>query len=65
MEQEIQSQLIGGIQAAALQVPDGSAGLRIVRTYFVRDQIIEVTTGLHPASRFSYSMTFQLTQAQG
>ena len=65
VEQELQGLLIEGADADALQVPSGSAGLRIIRTYFVRDKVVEVTTGVHPASRFSYSMTFQLTQAAG
>lgn len=60
VEQEIQGILIEGEKAHALQVPDGCAGLRILRTYFVQDAVVEVTSGIHPASRFSYSMTFQL-----
>ncbi|CAE6826131.1 GntR family transcriptional regulator [Paraburkholderia domus] len=65
VEQEVQGLLIEGEQARALQVKSGSAGLRIIRTYFVRDKAIVVTTGVHPASRFSYSMTFQLAQTGG
>ncbi|SAK76552.1 GntR family transcriptional regulator [Caballeronia ptereochthonis] len=65
VEQQIQGLLIEGCQADVLQVKQGSAGLRIVRSYFVRDKVIEVTTGIHPASRFSYSMSFQLTQSGG
>lgn len=61
VEQQIQGLLLVGEQAAALHVPDGSAGLRIVRTYYAQDTVIEVTSGVHPASRFSYSMSFQLT----
>ena len=63
VEQQIQGLLIEGAAADTLQVPDGSAGLRIVRTYFVRDQVIEATTGVHPADRFSYSMSFRLAQS--
>lgn len=62
VEQEVQGLLIEGTQADVLQVPEGSAGLRIIRTYFLRDKVIAVTTGVHPASRFSYSTTYQLTQ---
>lgn len=61
VEQEIQGVLIEGSAAETLLVPTGSAGLRIIRTYYVRDRVIVVTTGVHPASRFSYSMAFQLT----
>lgn len=63
VEQQIQGILIDGASADALRVRRGSAGLRIVRTYYVRDTVIEVTTGVHPASRFSYSMSFQLAQS--
>jgi GntR family transcriptional regulator len=65
VEQEVQGWLIEGEQARTLQVKSGSAGLRIIRTYFVRDKAIVVTTGIHPASRFSYSTTFQLAQTAG
>lgn len=57
--------MIEGCDAEALQVPDPSPGLRIIRTYFVGEKVIEVTTGVHPANRFSYCMTFQLAQAVG
>ncbi|WP_433704870.1 GntR family transcriptional regulator [Paraburkholderia sacchari] len=65
VEQEIQGLLLEGAVADTLQVESGSAGLRIVRTYFVRDKVIEVTTGVHPASRFSYSMSFKLASSAG
>jgi DNA-binding GntR family transcriptional regulator len=60
--QEIQGVLIEGAAAEALNVPPGSPGLRVIRTYFVRDKVVVVTTGVHPASRFSYTTSFQLTQ---
>ncbi|AQV98171.1 GntR family transcriptional regulator [Cupriavidus necator] len=63
VEQEVQGLLIEGPQAVALQVPEASPGLRIIRTYFLRDRVVVVTTGVHPASRFSYSTTYQLTQS--
>ncbi|MBO3277021.1 GntR family transcriptional regulator [Pseudomonas schmalbachii] len=65
VEQELQGVLIDGATAEALQVPAGSPGLRAIRTYFVGDRVVEVTTGIHPASRFSYSMTFQLERPAG
>ncbi|WP_322057923.1 GntR family transcriptional regulator [Paraburkholderia sp. J63] len=65
VEQEIQGLLLEGAVADTLQVESGSAGLRIVRTYFVREKVIEATTGVHPASRFSYSMSFKLAQSAG
>ena len=61
VDQEIQGVLIEGSQADTLGVPSGSPGLRILRTYYVKDTVIEVTSGLHPGSRFSYSMSFQLS----
>ncbi|MGN5478406.1 UTRA domain-containing protein [Cupriavidus basilensis] len=54
VEQELQGYLVTGTQAECLRVEDRSAGLRIIRTYFLRDKVIAVTTGIHPASRFSY-----------
>lgn len=60
VEQELRSVLIEGEDAEKLKVPAGSPGLHIMRTYFVRDKIVEVTTGLHPADRFRYTTTFQL-----
>ncbi|AET95598.1 GntR domain-containing protein (plasmid) [Burkholderia sp. YI23] len=39
--------------------------MRIIRTYFVRGKVIEVTSGVHPASRLSYSMIYHLTQTPG
>ncbi|MGH8784995.1 MAG: GntR family transcriptional regulator [Cupriavidus necator] len=65
VEQELRGILIDAAAAEALCVVPGSPGLQIIRTYFVRDKVIEVTTGVHPASRFSYSMSFQLAQAAG
>jgi len=60
VEQELSSVLIEEDYAQRLNVAPGSPGMQIVRTYFVRDKVVEVTTGLHPADRFRYSMTFQL-----
>lgn len=65
VEQEIQGLTIDGDDAEALRVPAGSAGLRIVRSYYVGPTLVEVTTGIHPASRFSYRMSFQLARAGG
>lgn len=64
VEQELSSVLIEGDDAEKLNVTSGSPGMQIVRTYFVRDKVVEVTTGLHPADRFRYTMTFQL-EAKG
>lgn len=63
VEQEFQGWLIDGTTAETLQVSPGTAGLKIIRTYFVGESVVEVTTGIHPASRHSYSMTFNLSQS--
>lgn len=60
VEQEIQGVIIRAEVAKSLQVEDGSAGLRIIRTYFVGSQIVEVTVGTHPAERYSYTMQLDL-----
>lgn len=60
VEQEIHGRVIAGDAAVTLAVPDGSAGLLIVRRYYIGEELVEVTTGLHPAERFIYSMAFQL-----
>lgn len=59
VDQEIQGVCIDGEAAAALRVEPGTPGLRIIRTYLQGERAIEVTTGLHPASRFSYTMSFR------
>jgi DNA-binding GntR family transcriptional regulator len=48
-----------------LRCEPGAKWLRIVLAYFMRDKVIEATTGVHPASRFSYSMSFPLAQSEG
>lgn len=63
VDQEVKGILIKGSAADALGVKSGSPGLSIMRSYFVNDRLIEVTTGIHPSERFSYSMSFQLTKA--
>ena len=65
VEQQIQGVLIEGATAEALCVPSGSPGLCVIRTYFLHDKAIVVTTGVHPADRFSFSMSLQLAQAAG
>jgi DNA-binding GntR family transcriptional regulator len=60
VDQEIQGALISSDAAYELQVTEGLAGLRIVRSYYVGLRLVEKTIGLHPASRFSYAMTFNL-----
>ncbi|SCX72516.1 GntR family transcriptional regulator [Variovorax sp. EL159] len=63
VEQDIHGALIIGTNATTLDVADGSAGLFIVRRYYLNSELVEVTTGLHPAERFSYSMAFALSSS--
>lgn len=65
VDQVIQSMLIEGVIASRLDVPSLSPGLRILRSYFASDKLVEMTIGLHPAARFSYSMSFELTRPGG
>jgi len=60
VQQDIHGTLIAGASAAALNVSDGAAGLFIILRYYIDAELVEVTTGLHPADRFVYSMAFQL-----
>jgi DNA-binding GntR family transcriptional regulator len=60
VDQIIQGVLMTREQATALGVDPGTAGLRIVRHYYVKEQLIELTIGLHPSSHFTYSTSFQL-----
>ena len=47
--------------AKRLRVKPGSAGLVVTRRYFGdNDRPIEVAVNLHPAGRFSYSMSMRL-----
>lgn len=60
VDQDIQGALVTKDEAEVLQVEPGSAALRIVRTYFVDDEVIEVTLSVHPAGRYSYKQSFEL-----
>lgn len=65
VEQEIQGVLISGETAKRLNVAEQSAGSRIIRRYYSNNQLIEVTSGIHPAERFSYNMTYVLEAQMG
>lgn len=60
VEQELFGMRISGPAADALGVRAGAPGLRVVRKYFVGNEIIDITVGTHPAERFSYAMSFEL-----
>jgi DNA-binding GntR family transcriptional regulator len=64
VQQEIRASLIGAADARRLSVTPGSAGLVVTRRYFDQaDRTIEVAVNLHPADRFSYSMSMRLQAA--
>ncbi len=61
VQQEIGATLIGAADAKLLSVKPGSAGLVVTRRYLdENDRPIEVAVNLHPADRFSYSMSLRL-----
>jgi GntR family transcriptional regulator len=44
-------------QARSLRAPPGSSALHVLRRYLGKDgQVVQVTTNLHPADRFTYSL---------
>lgn len=66
VQQEIAATLIGAPEAKLLKVDPGSAGLVVTRRYFgENDRPIEVAVNLHPADRFSYSMSLRLQPPAG
>jgi DNA-binding GntR family transcriptional regulator len=61
VQQEISATIISPADAKRLSVKQGSAGLVVTRRYLNdNDRIIEVAINLHPADRFSYSMSMRL-----
>jgi GntR family transcriptional regulator len=66
VEQEIRASSIGAADAKRLKVRTGSAGLLVTRRYLGdNDRLIEVSVNLHPADRYSYSMTLRLPPPGG
>lgn len=61
VQQEISATIIGQADAIRLSVKPDSAGLVVTRRYLSdNDRTIEVAVNLHPADRFSYSMSMRL-----
>ncbi len=61
VQQEISATIISPADAKRLSVKPGSAGLLVTRRYLSdNDRTIEVAVNLHPADRFSYSMSMRL-----
>ncbi|HQZ45456.1 MAG TPA: GntR family transcriptional regulator [Usitatibacteraceae bacterium] len=64
--QEIRATAIGAADARRLGVKAGSAGLLVTRRYFGdNDRLVEVAVNLHPADRFSHSMSMRLQGPAG
>ncbi len=60
VRQRIDAKVITPEEARALNVASGSAGLVITRHYYaVSGRLLEVAVNLHPAERFSYSMSLR------
>jgi DNA-binding GntR family transcriptional regulator len=61
VRQQIGATVLGEVEARALNVEPGSAGLVITRRYLgSNDRVLEVAINLHPAERFSYSMSLRM-----
>jgi DNA-binding GntR family transcriptional regulator len=61
VKQEISATTIATADAKRLTVKPGSAGLVVTRRYYgINDHLIEAAVNLHPADRFSYSMSLRL-----
>ena len=60
VKQEIRATTISPADAKLLSVKPRSAGLVVIRHYFGdNDRLLEVGVNLHPADRFSYSMSLR------
>lgn len=60
VKQRIDAKILAPDEAAALKVPSGSAALVITRHYHAASgRLLEVAVNLHPADRFSYSMSLR------
>lgn len=60
VKQRIDAKILAPDEAAALNVPGGSAALVITRHYYAASgRLLEVAVNLHPADRFSYSMSLR------
>ncbi|WP_417252614.1 GntR family transcriptional regulator [Castellaniella sp.] len=66
VQQEISATIIDPVAAKRLSVKPNSAGLVVMRRYLSdNDHVIEVAVNLHPADRFSYSMSLRLQTPSG
>lgn len=66
IKQTIRAVAVTNAEARDLKVKRGSAGLVITRQYFGSNgRVLEVAVNLHPADRFSYSMSLRLQPSSG
>ncbi len=66
VKQRIDAKVLDADEARALSVAAGSAGLVITRHYYAAGgRLLEVAVNLHPAERFSYSMSLRTAPPQG
>lgn len=64
VKQQIRAESLASADAKLLKVKAGSAGLVITRRYFgANGRVLEVAVNLHPADRFSYSMSLRMQRA--
>lgn len=60
MEQTVRASLIGEDDGRLLKSESGAIALRIIRRYLAADgTVIQVSDNIHPADRFSLSMTYE------
>ena len=59
VDQTISAVPIEGDAAKELDVPDGTAGLRVDRVMSAEEDIVEYTITIHPGSSQTYSMRFE------
>lgn len=66
VRQTIRAVTVNAGEARELQVKRGSAGLVVTRRYIGSNgRVLEVAINLHPADRFSYSMSLRLQPTSG
>lgn len=60
MEQNVRASLIGEEDGRLLKTESGAIALRVIRRYLAGDgTVIQVADNIHPADRFSLSMTYE------
>lgn len=60
MEQTVRAALIGDEDGRLLKTESGAIALRIIRRFLAEDgTVIQVSDNIHPADRFSLSMTYE------